>query len=76
MADKIQESTQEGEENMSLASEISETLERGNGGSDKDSSYAKRMLARRRIELMRDEKELEKQLTHLDWPEEGSTPSQ
>lgn len=72
MAEKMQEHTQEGEEIMSLTADISEDLAAVNGFSDKDKSYAKRMLARRRIEIMRDEKELEKQLTHLDWPEESS----
>jgi len=72
MTDKMQEHSQEGEENMSMASDISEGLEKASGASDKDTSYAKRMLARRRIEIMRDEKELEKQLTKLDWPEGSS----
>jgi hypothetical protein len=74
MTDKMHEHSQEGDENMSLASDISEGLERVKG-SDKDTSYTKRMLARRRIEMMRDEKELEKQLTDLDWPEGRSLQS-
>lgn len=74
MADKMLEHTQEGEEIISLVSDIAENLEMAHGFSDKDKSYAKRMLARRRIEMMQDEKELEKQLTGLDWAEE--TPFQ
>lgn len=72
MADKMQEHTQEGEEIMLSAADMSEEVESTNSFSDKDKNYTKRMMARRRIEMMRDEKELEKQLTHLDWPEESS----
>lgn len=78
MADKMQAHTQDGEEIVSLTSDMSEELETMHNLSDKDKdkNYAKRMLARRRIEIMRDEKELEKQLTHLDWPEKHAFRSQ
>jgi hypothetical protein len=72
MAKKVRQQPPEEEAMAAAATDLMEGVDEVDGHLLHDEDYTSRMLARRRIEIMKDEKELQKLLDCFDWPEESA----